>query len=109
MRNLSTLIIVSDATARGIETAEMIKGMVEKDKVVKCDRIGLIFNRVSSNEDLLRKAAGEIGLELLGIIPQDETIAYHDLVAKPITELPSDSAGLQAVRGIVGNLLQDAS
>jgi len=57
---LNTLIIVSDATARGIETAAMIKGMVENDKVIKCERLGLIFNRVSSNEDLLRKAVHEI-------------------------------------------------
>jgi CO dehydrogenase maturation factor len=105
VRRLSTLIIISDATARGIETAEMIKGMVENDKVIDCERLGLIFNRVSSNEDILRKAVQEIGLELFGMIPQDETIAYHDLVAKPITELPSDSAGLTAVRDIVGNLI----
>jgi len=105
MRRLSTLIIVSDATARGIETAQMIKTMVEKDKVIKVDRLGLVFNRVSSNEDLLQKAAEEIDLEILGIIPQDEIIAYHDLVAKPITELPSDSAGLAAVKNIVANLM----
>ena len=105
VRRLSTLIIVSDATARGIETAEMIKGMVEKDKVIQCERLGLIFNRVSGNEDLLRKAVQEIGLELFGMIPQDETIAYHDLVAKPITELPVDSPGLIAVRDIVMNVI----
>ncbi len=103
VRRLSTLIIVSDATARGLETAAMIKGMVENDKVIKCERLGLIINRVSSNEDLLRKSVEEIGLELFGIIPQDETIAFHDLVAKPITELPSDSPGLAAVRDIVLN------
>lgn len=105
MRRLSTLIIISDATARGIETAEMIKGMVEKDKVVECERLGLIFNRVSGNEELLRHSAERVGLELFGIIPQDETIAYHDLMAKPITQLPADSPGLNAVRNIVENAI----
>ena len=107
MRRLSTLIIVSDATARGIETAEMIKGMVERDEVIQCGRLGLVFNRVSGNEDLLRKAADEIGMEILGIIPQDEIIAYHDLIAKPITQLPADTPGLIAVRSIVANLLEE--
>lgn len=105
MRRLSTLIIVSDATARGIETAEMIKGMVEKDKVIQCERLGLIFNRVSGNEDLLKQSAQKAGLELFGMIPQDEKIAYHDLVAKPITELPADSTGLISVRDIVENVI----
>ncbi len=103
MRRLSTLIIISDATARGIETAEMIKNMVQNDKVIKVEKMGLVFNRVSSNEDLLNKAAENIGLEVFGIIPQDEIIAYHDLVAKPITDLPADSVGLSAVRNLVLN------
>jgi len=105
MRHIKTLIVVSDATARGIETAEMIKGMVEKDKVIRCERMGLIFNRVSGNEDLLKQAAQRIDLELFGIIPQDETIAYYDLVAKPITELPADSPGIVALRDIVLNAI----
>ncbi|MBM3131791.1 MAG: carbon monoxide dehydrogenase maturation protein [Chloroflexi bacterium] len=105
VRRLSTLIIVSDATARGIETAEMIKNMVERDKVVKCQRLGLVFNRVSGNEDLLKSSAQKIGLELFGIIPQDANIAYYDLVSKPITELPSDSPGLAAVREIAGSAI----
>lgn len=103
VRRLSTLIIVSDATARGIETAAMIKSMVENDKVIQCERLGLIFNRVSSNEDLLKNEVQKIGLELFGMIPQDEMIAYHDLVAKPITELPADSPGFVALRDIVGD------
>jgi CO dehydrogenase nickel-insertion accessory protein CooC1 len=36
----------------------------------------------------------------LGYVPQDEKVAYHDLVGKPITEI-SDSPGIQAVRRIV--------
>lgn len=109
MRKLSTLIIVSDATARGIETARMIKSMVENDKVVKVNRMGIIFNRVSGNEELLTRAAADIDLELFGIIPQDEVIAYHDLVAKPISELPPDSVGLNAVRDIILHSILDTT
>lgn len=103
MRRLTTLVIVSDATARGVETAEMIKRMVERDKVIRCERMGLIFNRVTDNENLLDQAAQRIGLSILGFVPQDENIAYHDLVAKPITALPPDSPGLDAIRRVVEN------
>ena len=103
MRRISTLIIISDATARGVETAEMIKGMVENDKVIRCERMGVIFNRVSGNEDILISAAERIGLELFGIIPQDEQIAYYDLMAKPVIELPSESPGFSALHDIVLN------
>jgi len=35
-------------------------------------------------------------------VPQDDNIAYHDLIGKPILELPADSPGLASAREIVG-------
>ena len=63
--------------------------------------MGIVFNRVAGNEDLLRHSAGKIGLPVFGLIPQDAAIAAYDLAGKPIMGLPADSAGLTAVRGIV--------
>jgi len=68
--------------------------------VIKCGRLVLVFNRVQGNEDILAKAAADIGVEVAGYIPQDEDVAYHDLVGKPLTEIP-DSPAIQAVRRIV--------
>ena len=101
VRKLDTLIIVSDPTSRGMETASLIKKMVEVDHVATCGRMGLVFNRVMGNEDLLRRSARDIGLELFGLVPYDENIVSHDLVGKPITELPDNSSGLAAYRDIV--------
>ena len=81
----------------------LIKTMVETDKVIRCDKMGLVFNRVQGNEDLLRRSAQEIGLEVFGCIPQDEDIAHHDLLGKPLTDLSSASPGLAAVRAVVEN------
>jgi CO dehydrogenase maturation factor len=100
VRHVDTLIIVSDATSRGMQTAAMIKRMVQDDRIIQCDKMGLVFNRVQGNEELLKRSAQEMGLEVLGCVPQDEDIAYHDLVGKPIIELPT-SPGLAAVRSIV--------
>jgi CO dehydrogenase maturation factor len=101
VRHLDTLIVVSDATTRGLQTAALIKKMVLDDRVIRCDKLGLVFNRVQGSEDLLRRSAGEIGLEVFGYIPQDEIIGQYDLVGRPIMELPATSPGLAAVRAIV--------
>jgi CO dehydrogenase maturation factor len=101
MRYVDTLIIVSDATSRGMQTAALIKRMVQSERVIQCERMGLVFNRVQGNEELLKQLAQEMGVEVFGYIPQDENIAYHDLVGKPIIELSSASPGLAAVRNIV--------
>ena len=89
VKRLDTLMIISDPSSRGIETAQMIRKMIEEDKVMKCRRLGIIFNRVRGNEDLLEKSAKDIGVELLGLIPFDENIAEHDLIGRPIIDQQS--------------------
>ena len=101
MRRADTMMIISDATSRGIQTAGLIKELVRGERVMECDKMGLVFNRVHGNEDLLRRAADEMDMEVFGCIPQDEEIAYHDLLGKPLTDLPNTSRALGAVREIV--------
>ena len=101
MRAVDTLVVVSDATSRGIQTVAVIKKMVQDDKVIKCAKMGVVFNRVQGNEELLKNAARDIGIDVLGLVPNDENIAHHDLVGKPLTELPYISPGFSAVRDIV--------
>ena len=100
MGHVDTLIIISDATSRGLQTAAQIKGMAQTERVIQCERLGLVFNRVQGNEELLKQAAQDMGLEVFGFIPQDEEIAHYDLLGKPLMELPT-SPGLAAVRNIV--------
>ncbi|MBA7622181.1 hypothetical protein ES703_29553 [subsurface metagenome] len=100
MGRVDTLIIITDATSRGLQTAAQIKGMAQSERVIQCERLGLVFNRVQGNEELLERSAHEMELEIFGFIPQDESIAYYDLVGRPLMELTS-SPGLAAVRNIV--------
>lgn len=105
MRRVDTLIVVSDPTSRGLQTASMIKGLVEDEKVIRCEKMGLVINRVQGNEEILQEAAERIGLEIYGTVPMDEDVAYHDLVGKPLIQLPWDGKGMAAVRRIVERYL----
>ncbi len=98
---LHTLLIVSDPTSRGLETAGLIRKMVQVDKVMECEKLGLVLNRVRGDEKLLKDAARKLDLDVFGIIPFDEAIARHDLVGTPIIELPDCSPALAAYREIV--------
>ena len=101
VRNLDTLMIISDPTARGMETAAVIRDMVDQDHIIECRRKGIVFNRVRDDGRLLRESAERLGLDLFGLVPQDETIAEYDLQGRPIVSLPQDAAGPKAVREIV--------
>jgi CO dehydrogenase maturation factor len=101
VKRLQTLMIISDPTSRGIETAAALKQLVEEDRAMDVERLGIVFNRVRGAEDVLSSRAEEIGLDLFGLIPFDETIAEFDLVGKAITDLPDDAPSLVAYRKVV--------
>jgi CO dehydrogenase maturation factor len=103
VRRLHTLLIISDPTSRGMQTAEMIRKMVLEDRILRCEKLGLVFNRVRGNEDLLREASGRLGLELAGLIPFDENVATYDLLGRPISELPVDSPSVATYRSVVSD------
>lgn len=90
------LIIVSDATVKGIKTAQRIHGLVDELKLDVKDRI-LIINRIPDDEGPeLQKLAEGMGLRVGGLLPQDRNIFEYDLQGKPIIEIPSDSPALTA-------------
>ncbi len=101
VRRLDTLLVVTDATARGMQTAALIKEMVEVDRVIECARLGLVLNRAGAEQDSIEQLANEMGLQLLGCIPQDANISHHDLRGKPIVGLPDTSPSVVAVRDLV--------
>lgn len=101
VRRLDTLLVVTDATARGMQTAALIKEMVEVDRVVECPRIGLVFNRAGTGQESIERLANEMGLQLLGCIPEDANITRYDLLGKPIVGLPDTSPSIVAVKGLV--------
>jgi len=101
VRRLDTLMIISDSSSRGVETAAVIADMVKREHIIECKKMGIVFNRVLENQELLKQSARRIGVEVLGLIPHDERIAAHDLIGKPIIELPADSPAQSAVRKIV--------
>ncbi len=101
VQELDTLLIVTDASARGMQTAAMIKKMVEEDGVIECARLGLIFNRAANGQGSIERSANEIGLQLLGRIPEDPNITDYDLQGRPIFGLPDTSPSIVAVKKLV--------
>lgn len=95
------LLIVSDPTVRGIKTAQRIAGL-GKELNLDIDKYTLVINRVAGEEGPeLRKLAGELGLEVAGLVPQDKNVFENDLLGKAIIELPEDSPAVKAVYAVL--------
>lgn len=99
--HVDILIILTDTSSRGRQTVGHIKKLVVDEHVIDCRKIGVVFNRVQGDEALLFQSVKNIGIDVFGFIPQDENIVSYDLVGRPLSNLPSESPALSAVRSIV--------
>ena len=105
MRNIDTLITVTDLSARGLQVVDTIRSIAQTGKVIKCKRIGMVINRVRDGEgDKINEFARKIDVEILGHIPEDVNIAKYDLIGKPILDINDASPSIVAVRDIVNKL-----
>ena len=98
------LLMVSDPTVKGVQTAKRIHALVDELQL-DVDRRVLIINRTSGPDgDQLKTLAESYGLSVGGLVPQDRTIFEYDLNGTPIVKLPHDSAALNAVYRILDSL-----
>jgi len=105
IRKVGMLLIVTDATIRGIQTAALLSEVAHKRKAKGATGMGLVLNRVRQGQEAqLRQAAEQAGLEIVGFIPEDENISRYDLAGKPIFDLEDSSPSVIAVREIAKNL-----
>jgi CO dehydrogenase maturation factor len=96
------MIVVSDPTKRGIDTASTIKNIAEKLHI-DFGQIYLVLNKMTEDEKVKAALAGLVkdsGLTLVGTVPEDENIRAFDLVGTPILKLPEDSKAVVAVKEI---------
>jgi len=104
-RNVDALIIVADASRRGLQAAFRI------DKLAAELNIGvvksyLILNQVKNSvSDEIMKMIEESGLTLVGIVPEDDALYYYDSDGKPTIELPEDNAAVKTAFGIFDKIL----
>lgn len=102
--SVDLLLIVSDPTVRGIQTAKKIDGLIDELELEIGRRV-LIINRVNSGEaEELKALAGRLGLSVAGVVPQDSMVFDYDLYGKPIFQLPGDSLAVKAVFSILDSL-----
>ncbi len=96
LRNIDTLLLVSDPTVRGIQTIRYLSkiacNLSEKEKL----STKVVFNMV---EDIssVKRLAEQIDIPVIGYIPSDKTVKEYDLLGKSLVEFPTSSPAFQAL------------
>lgn len=104
--SMDILLLVSDCSRRGIQAVGRIARLAEEIGIAP-EVVKLIVNRAPS-KDLAEGIMEEIalqGLDLIGVVPQDDLIYDYDTQGKPTSTLPASSKARQAADAIFKELL----
>ncbi|MBE5775779.1 MAG: DUF87 domain-containing protein [Clostridiales bacterium] len=103
--HIDTLLLISDCSRRGIQAVARIAEMV-KDLQLKPGTMKLIVNRAPGGK-LNAAVLEEIekhGLDLVGVLPQDDTVFEYDCEGKPSAKVPKDNPVKVALGSIMAKL-----
>jgi len=97
-RDVDILVIVTDPSRMGLQTAKRIKEL-SKEVGLKFKKMYLVGNKfMPEMRPILEKTGEELGIEVLGIIPPDNQIAQFNLEGKSLFDLPDDNVAAKAVQ-----------
>ncbi len=103
-QNVDIMLVVTDPSKRGILTAQRIEEL-SNELDISFKEMFLILNRVKpENEQDLLKKVNQIGLEIAGIIYEDEIVADYDMEGNPLIDLPENSGAVTVTSKIVENI-----
>ncbi len=103
---VDVMLLVSDCSRRGVQAvgriAELVREMDLNPKIMK-----LIINRAPDGRvsDGTMEEIQRQGLDLLGVVPQDNLVYEFDCDGKPTVSLPADSAARTAFESFIGQML----
>lgn len=104
-RDVDWLFIISDPTVRGLDAARHIVDLIES-LGTRIARAGLVVNRVRDVlPELLAERAQEVGVPLLGTLPDDPAVGECDALGQPLVSLPEDGAVYRAVAALIDRSL----
>ncbi|MEW5768113.1 MAG: AAA family ATPase [bacterium] len=104
-QHVDLLFIVSDPSVRGVMTIGRIKDLIVELKL-DVRKEAVLINRV--NGDLPAEFFSRVekqGVEIAGLIPQDEMIFDYDLTGRPMRLLPAQSKAVETMEEVLGNIL----
>ena len=103
-QNVDVMLVVTDKSKRGILTAQRI-GKLAEELDINFKHLYLVLNRVNTeNKAEILKKVDETGLEMAGLIYEDDEVTKFDIEGRPLVELPDESNTVKAVSGILSRI-----
>ncbi len=103
--HVDTMLLISDCSRRGVQAVARVAEMIEQMEL-KPGKMGLIINRAPNGilDDGVKAEIDKHGLNLLGVLPQDDEVYRCDCNGEPSAKLNQNNPVKVALRGIMQDL-----
>ena len=103
--HVDTMLLISDCSRRGIQAAARVAQTIEEMEL-KPEKLGLIVNRAPDGvlDAGVKAEIEKHGLDLLGVLPQDESVYRCDCDGEPSAKLPDDNPVKKALAAIMQSI-----
>ena len=99
-RDVDVMLIVTDPSRMGFQTAKRVKELIEEVHI-GVNHTFLVGNRFDDDiRDVLEESANEIDIELAVNLPSDKNVMSFNISGNSLLELPDDSPAYRAVEEI---------
>jgi len=106
--NIDLLLIVSDASRRGILSAGRIQELADDLSLNIGSKHFIVNMAKESQKEALASMAASYALDLVGIVPEDEDVARFDLEGRPTVELEDENPAIKAAYDIFQRVLESS-
>jgi CO dehydrogenase maturation factor len=100
MEKVTHLMLITDSSKKGCDVVKTIKNVA--DNLVMYDKVGVVVNRVPSEEVLQYMDLGDI--PLLGWIPADANLTERDLKGESVFYIPEEAPIVSGLRSAMKEL-----
>ena len=103
--HVDTMLLISDCSRRGIQAVARVAEMIDEMEL-KPGMLGLIVNRAPNGvlDDGVKAEIEKHGLNLIGVLPQDEGVYRCDCNGEPSSKLPDTNPVKTALKGIMQSI-----
>jgi len=103
--DVDVLLVVSDASRRGLQAAVRINQLADELNIGIGKAYAVINQIKEPPADAILKILADAGLELAGTVPADDAVYDFDLAGKPTIELPEGSKSVAAAFDIFRKII----
>jgi CO dehydrogenase maturation factor len=100
------LLFVSDYSLKGIRTVGKIRELIDELRLSVKEKHLVVDRAPNGMDPVFSREVRDLGLNLLGAIPEDRFISEYEMKGRPLLELPDESPAVQVVAEMMGKMMK---